>query len=127
MERNWAGNHPYGATMLHRPAALEQLQEVVARARRGLVVGLGALRARPTSGPSSPIPEASAHVHFHGDADNSLLRVRLDFDDGTGVRFGSASDGQSLPIDDLPLETDDTEQYGRTEVRTSPVLRPAKL
>jgi xylitol oxidase len=33
-ERNWAGNLTFAARRLHRPATLEQLQEVVARAER---------------------------------------------------------------------------------------------
>ena len=39
MERNWAGNHAYGAAVLHRPATLEQLQEIVARAPGLRVLG----------------------------------------------------------------------------------------
>jgi hypothetical protein len=63
------------------------------------------------------VAEASAQVHVHGDADNGLLWLRLDFDDGTGVRFGSASDGQSLRVDDQRLQSDDMVEYGRSEVR----------
>ncbi|MGY1840011.1 MULTISPECIES: FAD-binding protein [unclassified Modestobacter] len=37
--RNWAGNHTYRATRLHRPASLEQVQEVVAAAARIRVLG----------------------------------------------------------------------------------------
>lgn len=33
-ERNWAGNHTFAATRLHRPAGLAELQEIVARAER---------------------------------------------------------------------------------------------
>ncbi|MGY1644138.1 FAD-binding protein, partial [Geodermatophilus sp. SYSU D00703] len=36
---NWAGNHTYGARRLHRPATLEQVQEVVAAAPRVRVLG----------------------------------------------------------------------------------------
>jgi xylitol oxidase len=31
-ERNWAGNHTYGARVLHRPGSLEELREIVSRA-----------------------------------------------------------------------------------------------
>jgi xylitol oxidase len=37
--KNWAGNHTYGATTLHRPETLAQLQEVLARAPRVRVLG----------------------------------------------------------------------------------------
>ena len=36
---NWAGNYRYRAARLHRPASVEQLQEVVAGARRVRVLG----------------------------------------------------------------------------------------
>ena len=36
---NWAGNYRYGATTLHRPETLEQLQDVVASAPRVRVLG----------------------------------------------------------------------------------------
>jgi len=36
---NWAGNHTYRATELHRPESLEQLQELLASARRVRVLG----------------------------------------------------------------------------------------
>ena len=39
MERNWAGNHAYGARALHRPETIEQLQELVAAAPRIRVLG----------------------------------------------------------------------------------------
>jgi xylitol oxidase len=33
-ERNWGGNYAYGAARLHRPATLEQVQEIVASSRQ---------------------------------------------------------------------------------------------
>jgi len=36
---NWSGNHTYRAGQLHRPGTLEQVQEIVARARRVRVLG----------------------------------------------------------------------------------------
>ena len=39
MERNWAGNHAYGARTLHRPGTLEELRELVAAAPRLRVLG----------------------------------------------------------------------------------------
>ena len=36
---NWAENHTYRAQTVHTPSALEQLQEIVARARRIQVLG----------------------------------------------------------------------------------------
>jgi alditol oxidase len=39
VERNWAGNHAYAVRELHRPATLEQLQELVAAAPRIRVLG----------------------------------------------------------------------------------------
>src|SRR5215210_1969735 len=39
VERNWAGNHAYGARELHRPASLEELQELVASSSRIRVLG----------------------------------------------------------------------------------------
>jgi xylitol oxidase len=38
-ETNWAGNYTYRADKLHRPSTLEQVQEIVAGARRVRVVG----------------------------------------------------------------------------------------
>lgn len=38
-QRNWAGNVDYGVTVVHRPTSLEQLQELVAGARRVRVLG----------------------------------------------------------------------------------------
>jgi xylitol oxidase len=38
-EVNWAGNHAYRARRLHRPASLEQVQEIVAGAARVRVLG----------------------------------------------------------------------------------------
>jgi hypothetical protein len=32
-ETNWSGTHAYGAAALHRPASVEELQEIVAAAR----------------------------------------------------------------------------------------------
>ncbi|HVT13790.1 MAG TPA: FAD-binding protein [Fimbriimonadaceae bacterium] len=37
--RNWAGNFGYGADRLHRPDGVEQVQEIVARARRAKALG----------------------------------------------------------------------------------------
>jgi xylitol oxidase len=37
--RNWAGNYAYGAERLHRPATVEQVQEVVAKAPAVRVLG----------------------------------------------------------------------------------------
>jgi xylitol oxidase len=39
MLTNWAGNHTYGAARVHRPATVEQLQEVVAGAGRVRALG----------------------------------------------------------------------------------------
>lgn len=39
MEKNWAGNHAYRASKLHRPSTVEQLQEIVARAPRVRMLG----------------------------------------------------------------------------------------
>lgn len=39
MERNWAGNHTYGAKALHRPETIERLQELIATAPRIRVLG----------------------------------------------------------------------------------------
>jgi alditol oxidase len=36
---NWAGNHIYGATEVHRPASFEELREIVARAPRVRALG----------------------------------------------------------------------------------------
>jgi alditol oxidase len=38
-ERNWAGNHRYRATALHRPASLDQVRELVAGATRLRALG----------------------------------------------------------------------------------------
>lgn len=38
-ETNWAGNYEYRAGRIHRPATLEQVQEIVAAARRVRVLG----------------------------------------------------------------------------------------
>jgi xylitol oxidase len=39
VERNWAGNHAYGAIALHRPETIEQLQELIAATQRIRVLG----------------------------------------------------------------------------------------
>jgi xylitol oxidase len=39
VERNWAGNHAYGARKLHRPGTVEELQELIASAPRIRVLG----------------------------------------------------------------------------------------
>ncbi len=39
MERNWAGNHVYGARALHRPETIEALQELIAATPRIRVLG----------------------------------------------------------------------------------------
>ncbi len=36
---NWSGNHSYGAPRVHRPETVEQLQEIVAGARRAKALG----------------------------------------------------------------------------------------
>ena len=36
---NWAGNHVYRAAQVHRPATVEELREVVARAPRVHALG----------------------------------------------------------------------------------------
>ena len=38
-ERNWAGTHEYGAAAIHRPATVEELQAIVARAPRIRALG----------------------------------------------------------------------------------------
>lgn len=38
-ERNWAGNHAYGAARIHRPATLDEAREIVAAAPRIRVLG----------------------------------------------------------------------------------------
>ena len=38
-EPNWAGNHRYRAERIHHPSTLEQVQEIVAAARRVRVLG----------------------------------------------------------------------------------------
>ena len=48
---NWAGNHRYTARTLHRPASVEQVQELVARAPRTC-----GCSARATPSTTSPIP-----------------------------------------------------------------------
>ena len=37
--RNWAGNHAYAAARVHRPETVEEVQEIVARARRVKALG----------------------------------------------------------------------------------------
>ena len=39
MERNWAGNHAYGARALHRPGSLEEVRELAASRPRIRVLG----------------------------------------------------------------------------------------
>src|SRR5438477_3451758 len=38
-ERNWAGNYTYRAEKLHRPTAIEQVQEIIANAASVHVLG----------------------------------------------------------------------------------------
>ena len=63
------------------------------------------------------VAEATAAVHAHPESDDTLLFVRLDFTDGTGVRFGTASDGQSLCLDAETLNSYDMAELGRVDVR----------
>ena len=39
MERNWAGNHAYGARILHRPAGVDEVRELAAACERIRVLG----------------------------------------------------------------------------------------
>ena len=39
MERNWAGNHAYGARVLHRPGGVEEVRELAAGRERIRVLG----------------------------------------------------------------------------------------
>ncbi|MGY1590765.1 FAD-binding protein [Geodermatophilus sp. SYSU D00708] len=88
---NWAGNYTYGARRLHRPATVEQVQEVVAAAPRVHVLGsrhsftgiadsaeLISLEAM-TSGATLP-----AHI----DVDPEARTVSL----GGGVKYGELAD-----------------------------------
>ena len=39
VEQNWAGNHAYGARVLHRPGSLEEVRELAAARQRIRVLG----------------------------------------------------------------------------------------
>ena len=74
--RNWAGNHTYPASVVHRPTTVAQVQEVVAASRR--------LRAVGTRHSFNDIVDSTALLSLEG------LPSLLDIDRGSGtVRVGA--------------------------------------
>lgn len=81
MERNWAGNHAYGARELHRPATLEQLQELIAGAPR--------IRALGTRHSFNAIADSDELVSLQGLPDD----IAVDHAAGTVALAGGVSYG----------------------------------
>lgn len=79
--RNWAGNHTYPASVVHRPSTVEQVQEVVAASRRVRAVGsrhsFNDLVDSPALISLDALPEL-----YDLDPDGSTVRV------GAAVRYG---------------------------------------
>ncbi|MGY1824729.1 FAD-binding protein, partial [Geodermatophilus sp. SYSU D00079] len=88
---NWAGNHTYRATRLHRPTTLEQVQEIVAAAPRIRV--LGSRHSFTDIADSAELLSLEA-VHAAG---SRLAGIDVDLAAGTvtlggGVRYGELAD-----------------------------------
>ena len=79
--RNWAGNHEYAASRLHRPATVEQLQELVAAARSVRVLG--------SRHSFTAIADAHELVSLEGlDAGVAIDRSAGTVSAGSAVRYG---------------------------------------
>ena len=88
---NWAGNYTYGATRLHRPETLAQVQDIVARAPRVHVLG----SRHSFNGVADSVElisleamTAEATLPAHIDADLEARTVSL----GGGVKYGELAD-----------------------------------
>jgi len=84
-QTNWAGNHTYRAAVLHRPASLEQLRELVA--------GAGRLRALGSRHSFSGIADSDELVSLDGlpaevAVDHGAGTVSL----GAGLRYGELAE-----------------------------------
>jgi alditol oxidase len=84
-ETNWAGNHTYRATVLHRPASLDQVRELVA--------GAGRLRVLGSRHSFNDIADSAELLSLHG----LPAQVVVDHGAGTvsfaaGLRYGELAE-----------------------------------
>jgi xylitol oxidase len=95
--RNWAGNHRYPADTLHRPATVEQVQELVARARNVHVLG--------SRHSFTAIADADELVSLAPGPDGGLpADVVVDRDAGTVSCSGGLTYGQlAAPLEEAGL------------------------
>lgn len=95
--RNWAGNFTYGASRLHRPASLEEVQELVAAAPRVRVLG-----SRHSFTGIADSTELLSLEAVTGTVDVSADRRTVTVDGG--VRYGQLTEvlrGQGLALHNL--------------------------
>ncbi|MGY5883544.1 FAD-binding protein [Modestobacter lacusdianchii] len=95
--RNWAGNFTYGASRLHRPASLEEVQELVAAAPRVRVLG-----SRHSFTGIADSTELLSLEAVTGTVDVSADRRKVTVDGG--VRYGQLTEvlrGQGLALHNL--------------------------
>jgi xylitol oxidase len=84
-EVNWAGTHAYRAERIHRPATIEQLQEIVAAAPRVRVLG--------SRHSFTDVADSVELVELDGlPADIALDRAAGTVTVGTGVRYGELAE-----------------------------------
>jgi xylitol oxidase len=84
-EVNWAGTHAYRATRIHRPATVEELQEVVARAPRIRVLG--------SRHSFSDVADSAELVSLDGlPSDIVVDRGRMTVSVGAAVRYGELAE-----------------------------------
>lgn len=79
---NWAGNHTYRATQLHRPESLTQLQETIANARQVRV--LGSRHSFTPIGDSAELVSLEAMTSDRVDVSSDRRTVTVD----AGLRYG---------------------------------------
>jgi len=80
--RNWAGNHAYPATVVHRPATVAQLQDVVAASPRLRALGSGHCFNDIVDAPALVVLDATPPL-LEIDPGGRTVRV------GGGVRYGA--------------------------------------
>jgi alditol oxidase len=84
-EVNWAGTHAYRATRIHRPSAVEEVQEIVARAPRIRVLG--------SRHSFSDVADSAELVTLEGlPADVVVDRERMTVSVGAGVKYGELAE-----------------------------------
>jgi xylitol oxidase len=96
-ERNWAGNYAYRAQRLHRPALVEQVQELVAGAPRVRVLG--------SRHSFNSIPDSAELIMLDGlPPDVTIDRAAGTVSCGANIRYGELAEvlaGEDLALHNL--------------------------